>query len=124
LELNLDALSAACFEVARKTLQDARPTDVDKIHKLADTFYGIAWAHMKRIVEQGRDQELLTRAVSYLAKTHAIPPMHDSTEWFFFMMRALLELTCPNVEQNDETRDFLSDIEQGILQSKQCLEKR
>jgi hypothetical protein len=117
LELNHEALRAACFEAARKTMQDARPTDLDKIRKLADTFYGIAWGHLKRIAAQGRDPDILSRAVSYLAHTHAIPPMHDSTEWFFFMLRALVELSCPEVEQNGETSVFLSDIRQGIHQT-------
>jgi len=56
----------------------------------------------------------VVRAVKYLADTHAIQPMHDSTEWFFFMLRALLELACPERVKNRDSLDFYSDIEEGL----------
>lgn len=114
MDLDHEALRAACFEAARKTMEDARPTDVEKIRRLADTFYHFALEHMGRIRKQGRDPDILVRAADYLARTHAISQMHDSTEWFFFMLRALVELACPEKEQTAATMGFLADLEEGI----------
>jgi len=114
VELAHNALRTACFEAARKTMADSRPTDLEKIQRLADTFLRLAMQHMGRITGQGRDPRILARAVSYLARTHAIPQMHDGTEWFFFMLRALVELSCPEKELDGEAMAFLEDLAEGI----------
>ncbi len=114
VELDHNALRTACFEAARKTMADSRPTDLEKIQRLADIFLRLAMQHMARITEQGRDPRILVRAVSYLARTHAIPQMHDGTEWFFFMLRALVELSCPEKELDGEATAFLEDLAEGI----------
>ncbi len=114
MDLDHEALRSACFEAARKTMEDARPTDVEKIRRLADTFYHFARDHVRRIKAQGRDPGILVRAVAYLARTHALSQMHDSTEWFFFMLRALVELACPDGKQSRESIGFFTDVEEGI----------
>ncbi len=114
MDLDHEALRAACFEAARKTMEDVRPTDVRKIRRLADTFYHFTLEHVGRIRRHGREPDILVRAVAYLARTHAISQMHDSTEWFFFMLRALVELACPDREQTGESLGFLADLEEGI----------
>jgi hypothetical protein len=118
LDLNHAELQAACYLAAQKTMMDARPMDVQRIQKLADTFYALCLEHISRVKKQGWDPNILVRAVKYLADTHAIQPMHDSTEWFFFMLRALLELACPQQEKNREALDFLTDIEKGITEAR------
>jgi hypothetical protein len=95
-------------------MADSRPTDLERILRLADSFYHFAREHVSRFREQGCDPNILVRAVSYLAGTHAIAQMHDGTEWFFFMLRALVELVCPEREQSEETIGFLADLEEGI----------
>jgi len=119
VDLDHEALWTACFDAARKAMEDARPMDVERIRRLADTFYHFALEHMGRIRRQEREPDILVRAVAYLAQTHAIPAMHDSTEWFFFMLRALVELACPEKEQSRETMGFLADIEEGIGRARQ-----
>jgi hypothetical protein len=114
MDLYHDALRSACFEAARKTMEDARPTDVKRIARLADTFNSFAFEHSRRVKERGMDPRVVLRAVNYLTHTHAIPPMHDSTEWFLFMLRAMMELACPEKEQTGETALFLKDVEKGI----------
>ncbi|MEA5112997.1 MAG: hypothetical protein VB050_03135 [Geobacteraceae bacterium] len=122
--MNHEALRAACFEAARKSMADIRPTDVSKIKRLAEIFYKHSLHHVGRLRDQGCDTQILVRAVEYLAHTHAISPMHDSTEWFMFMLRALLELACPDVEQNTESISFLSDLEYGIKTAREMLDKQ
>jgi hypothetical protein len=118
LDLNHAELHAACYVTAQKTMMDARPMDVRRIKKLADTFYTISLEHISRVKAQGRDPNIVVRAVKYLADTHAIQPMHDSTEWFFFMLRALLELACPERVKNKDSLDFFSDIEVGLVMAR------
>lgn len=114
MNLNHAELHAACYEAAQKTMMDARPVDVQRIQKLADTFYAFCLEHISRVKELGRDPNIVVRAVKYLAATHAIQPMHDSTEWFFFMLRALLELACPEKAKQGDSLEFLRDIEEGV----------
>ncbi|HOP40323.1 MAG TPA: hypothetical protein PLI53_04700 [Geobacteraceae bacterium] len=114
MDLDHEALREACFNAARRTLEDARPVDVARIDRLADRFYHHAREHVSRIKMQGRDPNILVRAVNYLAHTHAIQPMHDSTEWFFFMMRALVELVCPEQQQDEKSKKVFADIEEGL----------
>jgi len=121
LDLDHEALKAVCFEAARKAMEDARPMDVVKIRRLADTFYHFALEHVGRIRRQGREPDILVRAVDYLARTHAIAQMHDSIEWFFFMLRALVELACPEQEQTGASAGFLDDLEEGIRRARLCM---
>lgn len=122
MDLNHTELHAACYVTAQKTMMDARPIDVRRIKKLADTLYTISLEHISRVKAQGRDPNIVVRAVKYLADTHAIQPMHDSTEWFFFMLRALLELACPERINNSDSLDFIKDIEEGLALTR-CHEK-
>jgi hypothetical protein len=122
LDLNHAELHAACYVAAQKTMMDARPTDVQRIKKLADNFYTISLEHISRVKVQGRDPNMVVRAVKYLADTHAIQPMHDSTEWFFFMLRALLELACPEKVKNSDTLDFFKDLDEGLAMAR-CQEE-
>lgn len=114
MDLNHEELHAACYAAAQRTMMDARPVDVQRIRKLADTFYAFSLEHISRVKALGRDPNIVVRAVRYLAATHAIQPMHDSTEWFFFMLRALLELACPEKIERGDSQEFLSDIENGV----------
>lgn len=114
MDLDHAELHAACYQAAQKTMMDARPTDVQRIQKLSDTFYAFSLEHVSRLKIQGRDPNIVVRAVKYLAETHAIQPMHDSTEWFFFILRALLELACPERRTNRVAREFFRDIEEGL----------
>jgi len=114
MDLNYEALQSACFAAAKETMWDVRPTDVRKIENLAKEFYNIALSHLNQILEHGRDADILVRAVAYLAHTHAIPPMHDNREWFLFMLRSLVELSCPKTIQTSESSAIFSDIEWGI----------
>jgi hypothetical protein len=114
LNLNHAELHAACYVAAQRTMMDARPMDVQRIQKLADRFYAFCLEHISRVKALGRDPNIVLRAVKYLADTHAIQPMHDSTEWFFFMLRALLELACPEKLTPGDSLDFLTDIAEGV----------
>lgn len=115
IELDRGELMAACNEVARSTMWDLRPVDVTSIQAVADEFYEIALTHLDLLVQEGRDPNLITRAVKYLARSHAIPPMREDTRWFSDMLTALIELACPTCSSDPDSHAFLRDIEEGIL---------
>ena len=117
MELNRDELKAACYEVATNTMWDLRPVDVDSIQAVAAKFFQIAESHGQFVTEQGRDPNLLIRAVRYLNHVHAMPPMRDDTRWFDDMLQVLIGLACPDEEASAELEAFFQDIEQGIAQS-------
>jgi len=91
---------------------------VDAIAEVAKRFFDIAIEHEEFVVGQERDPNLITRAVAYLAHTHAIPPMRDDTRWFSDMLGVLLELACPNMGVPQEFDRFYKDIEDGIANSR------
>ena len=83
MELNIEALHAACLGVAREKLwkpKGEKKSMVKKIEALAKKLHSVALTHIGFIIEQRNDPNLLVRAVRYLAHTHAIPPMRDSTQ--------------------------------------------
>lgn len=124
--LDKDALFRACKEVASQTLwQNPRPEDIsdiidtDQIDKTTQGYFEKALRHAEFVTEENLDPNLITRAVLYLAQTHAIPPMKEDLAWFNNMLEVLIELACPNVIHSKEVPQFLFDIEKGVKSSLQ-----
>ena len=116
--MNRKELEAACYEVASNTMWDLRPVDVDAIEAHAAHLVKIAERHEEFIAGQGRDPNLIVRAVKYLNHCHAIPPMVDDTRWFSDMLSVLVELACPNTGASPDLEDFYCDIEEDIAISR------
>jgi hypothetical protein len=114
MKLDVDDLRSACHEVAKSTLWEQRPIDAALIEAHAEKLFRIAQGHEEFIIGQGRDPNLIARAVRYLDHAHAIPPMADDERWFSNMLEALIELACPNTVVTKEMETFFSDIEEGI----------
>jgi hypothetical protein len=116
--LDREALKAACFDVARTTMWDRRPIDVASIDAVAGSCFSIALDYLDFVQGQSRDPNLVTRAVMYLSRIHAIPPMRSDTTWFSDMLAVLIELACPNAQGAAESESFYRDIEEGIAVSR------
>jgi hypothetical protein len=114
MKLDTEDLRTACHEVARATMLEQRPIDASIISSHTERLLGIARENEEFIIGQGRDPNLITRAVRYLAHVHAIPPMRDDLNWFSNMLQALIELACPNTEATCDLETFFRDIEDGI----------
>ena len=110
-----DELRQACFDVARTTKWSRKPVDSAEITVLADKLYEIAKGQVSPEIEI--DLPLITRAVRYLGQVHASPPMDDDTGWFYDMLRVVLEIARPNTGVEEENKEFLRDMLQGIEQS-------
>jgi hypothetical protein len=114
MKLDIDDLRTACHEVARATMWEQRPIDESIIDAHSERLFRIAREHEEFITGQGRDPNLIIRAVRYLAHAHAIPPMRDDVHWFSTMLWTLIELACPNTGTTQDLETFFRDIEEGI----------
>jgi hypothetical protein len=120
MEKKLDRrkLKAACLRVAKNTMWDTKPVDATPIPALAEQLFKIAKDHEEFLIGQGRDPNLITRAVLYLEYVHAIPPMKDRTNWFYDMLQVLIELACPNSVTPRRFESFYKDVERGIQEAR------
>lgn len=115
MKLNKNALRRACLRAADSALWEKGPRPVEPIQQLADQFYQIAVENESFLIGQGRDPNIVTRAVRYLALVHAIPVTGQDTHWFTCMLQVLIELACPNTAGQRANDKFYSDIENGII---------
>ena len=118
MKLDEDALSAACYDVAKQTLWRRGPVSMDQIQSLAERLRGIAMDFPDFVAGQGRDPNLVVRAIRYMAHVHAIPPMGDDTQWFYEVLHALVEVACPNAVVGADDVAFLDDLARGIAESR------
>jgi hypothetical protein len=118
VDLNREELKAVCYEVARSAMWARRPVDVDKITELADQFERIATDHCERVISQRRDPNLITRAVLYLGRTLAPPPMGRGVSWFHGSLETLVGLACPAGRLDPTTARFLDDLAEGISRAR------
>lgn len=112
--LDREALANACFAVANTTTSSAHVRDVEAIEALAKKFLDTALGFEEFLVDGDRDPNILVRAVRYIERTHAIPPMGEDTSWFYEVLNALLELAAPNAIGRSEHEGFMRDLEDGI----------
>ena len=117
MKLSHRSLKTACYEVASITMSARQPVDVASIEAVAEQFLNITEVYEDFVTEQGRDSNLIVRAVHYLADKHAIPPLRDNTQWFSDMFEVLVELACPNTGATKKSNEFLRDVEDGIAVS-------
>jgi hypothetical protein len=113
-ELRKGALNDACVELAKQVLSSPRGVSADLVETLAARFQHEALHHLEFIQDQGRDPNLLTRAVHYIADAHAIPPMGTDIIWFRSMMDFAVELAVPNSGVSEIGRSFLTDVQDGL----------
>jgi len=118
MKLDHEGLRAACFELARAIRWKKDPVDEVIARAMVEMFYREAVFHEEFLVGQGRDPNIITRAVRYLALKHAIPPMGEDPAWFRNMVEVLVELACPNQGVTAEHEAFFQDIEQGIAEAR------
>ena len=118
MKLNRDELKDACFAVAASRLWFRSPEDVERIQAMADIFFKTALDHEEFIVEQGRDPNLIVRAVRYLDHIFATPPANEEKRWFYEQMHLLIELACPNTGSSRDQELFYQDIEAGIAEAR------
>ncbi len=111
----IEKLKLTCFNLAKDTMWERRPIDTDLITTHADNLFKIASDHLE--FHPGVSVEIITRAVGYLHQIHAIPPMANDTMWFENMLSVLLEIACPNAGLDGDSREFLRDLLNGIIES-------
>jgi len=113
-KMNFAELEAACRDLAKSTLGSAAEPEADVMETLTHKFMQQCERQVDYISDMARDPNILTRAVRYIAHTHAIPPMGADVEWFATMLDCLIELAVPNAGQTPESSAFLHDVQEGI----------
>jgi hypothetical protein len=108
-------LEAACLEMARVTKWERKPIDVSELTSFARQLVTISRGFVSEPLDI--DEEVIVRAVRYLARVHAVPLMEEDTRWFTEMMRAVLEIARPNTAVDADNKEFLQDLLQGIERS-------
>jgi hypothetical protein len=112
--LRKGALNDACVELAEQVLSSPQGVSTDLVETLAARYQAEALHHLEFIQGQGRDPNLLTRAVHYIANAHAIPPMGSDIIWFRSMMDFAVELAVPNSGLSNMGAAFLADVRDGL----------
>lgn len=113
MEMNLEGLQFACFEIAQVAMQTRMPVDISRIEDLCEQFYEIAQEKSLYLEGTDRDPSVLIRAIHYIQRTHAIF-IGDNLQKFEICLETLLELACPTVAQTESSLKFLDDIEDGL----------
>lgn len=114
MDLDVSALKAACFKLAKNMMWEKRPVDLEDIQAHADNLFDETAMFVEFVSGQDRDPNMVTRAVIYLDHIHAIPPMKNDVRWFYNMLSAIIELSCPNMFPDKECLGIFSDIETGM----------
>ena len=119
--LELEALRAACREVAKTTLwQTPEPYDIgdivdsDQIARTVEAYVAEARERARDLEEEGHNPNIVTRAVVYLAHEHAIPPMKDDVRWFKDSLDVLVRLVSPLNPPNRTAALFMQDLDAEV----------
>lgn len=118
MNLDREALRQACFEVARSIRWRQNPVDEVLAKASVDLYFKEALHHEDFLVGQGRDPNIIVRAVRYIAHKHAIPPMDGDIDAFSAALEVLIELACPNTGVEADQEAFFRDIEEGIKEAR------
>jgi hypothetical protein len=117
VEVDLPALQIACRTSARQALWSEKTTPELAVAKLSREFLQLAADHVITVTESGRDPNMVTRAINYLAYTHVAPSAVEARWWFNEMLTCLLELAVPSMIQTPESSAFLLDVQDGLAGS-------
>jgi hypothetical protein len=113
-EFRRGALADACRELARCAYPGSTQVSPDIAETLAHQFEATALRHVVFVAGQGRDPNLVTRAVHYLAEAHGLQSRGIDAVSFGHMLDCVLELAVPNAILGGTALDFLDDIRHGI----------
>ena len=116
-EFRRDALRDACRELARCAYPGSTQISPDIAETLDHQFETTALRHTDFVAGQGRDPNLVTRAVHYLAEAHGLQSRGIDAASFGHMLDCVLELAVPNMILGGEALGFLDDVQHGIALS-------
>ena len=110
------ALMEACYETASRTMFDSEP-EPSRIKEVADKFFQIAKDYLGAVPKAG-DDNVVVRAVHYIAEVHAFWLLKDDTAWFRYTLEVLIELAYPGEVREPAAAEFLADIEEGLSRAR------
>ena len=117
----------ACFELASTLITKNETMTIIEVEEslteqaeIANELNRIAYEHLWGIINNGGDENLIVRAINYINFVHVLPALKGNYTWFDEMLRALLELTCPNIILDKQVVIFLDDVEKGIHKARRA----
>ena len=108
------ALNDACLELTRCVCANGSELSSDVVETVAHRLREEALFHLDSFIAQGRDPNILTRAVRYLAEAHATGQVGVDVMWFRHMLSCVIELTCPNSVVSERSFALYADIRRGM----------
>jgi len=117
MHLRNNELDEACAALARLLLARSKSVSQDILDTVTTRLQRDAAGHADYVQQLGRDPNMVTRAVHYLADTHAHPELGSDTAWFRPMLACLLELAAPSLALSGAGARFLLDVEEGVAQA-------
>ncbi|MCJ2085033.1 hypothetical protein MKK88_03355 [Methylobacterium sp. E-005] len=115
--LDSEALDGSCFAVARALLWQRGPVSVEPIKELASALARTAREHAEYLTGQQYDPNIVTRALEYLERHHAMPT-GDAEVWSKATLEILVELACCNTGPSAASEPFYRDIEAGLARAR------
>lgn len=110
-------LGEACRALAGCVYPGSTRVSPDIADTLAHRFETIALRHVDFVAGQGRDPNLVARAVHYLAESHGLQQRGADPQWFGEMLACLVELAVPASIYGGPALAFLDDLQHGIALS-------
>jgi hypothetical protein len=99
------------------------PTEIwtaDDREKLARGYFEIARHELAGLALGEEDPTIVLRAIRYLKRCYAIPPLREDTAWFKHGLSVLVELACPDASVGPKGEPFFDDIQRGIRNARRA----
>jgi hypothetical protein len=128
--INTDKVREACFNLAEDLMweNDALKSEeveesMNELSDMTEKLLQIALDSYYQVEQLENGQDILIRAINYIERAHAIPPLRGNYRWFFDTLHTLLELCNPNSIIDKEHLPFLEDLEAGINDYRENIEE-
>lgn len=112
--LNQSALKEACLVLAETVLATAKIRSSDIAESLAKRFETNAMGFEKLLRKYGRDPNIITRCLLYMADIKLVSNHPNELDWFHHTAASLIFLALPLPTITLEGAQFLKDLEAGI----------
>lgn len=111
------SINFSCIWFLKKALWRQGAASNDIVDTLAGELTDKIFYLAERCYEMRGEVEILTRAIRYLTEQHDGP--WRGAEWFENSLQLLIELAVPENALDEDSSEFLSDVQQGVSQSLQ-----
>jgi len=122
-QLDNEALIGACKKIGLIILsanekdyqfEENEPGRSAMAQSIAEPILDEARGYVNQLLNRKRDPNTVTRAIEYLAYTHAFARQGASTRIYAAMLEAVMEIALQEVQQPKQNLPFLGEMERGL----------